>query len=365
MIYIRDAKQSTTIFQRWATKNAGGDNQLQLKYVTNSRSNNDGFTRILISKPEDLTNENYYSREFCDYLADIKDRILTHKDINQDDFGYKNQYLSMAINVSYADLYDSQDIPIVFGDLLQTWQAGPHLNVHEIYHNQGASWTRRTTGDNWAITGAMTLNGITSQSVSYDRLYDPIYLNIDLMAENCLQDKIISFPNPPSGFPYQGIGTIYFYSAKSSSPLKPRWVRGINDYIWTSSSNQIDDIDNYIPTITNMRPEFGNLQLVKFIINFNTKVYSRDWTTSIWQDHTLYYTTKDTDTMSWAIQDITNLSHFYAIPHFEQIFTRVSCDGQLNYFYVDMGSLRVNRKYQMQLKIKGRIFKVGEPFKVV
>lgn len=366
MIFIRDAEYSTTIFQRWPSKNAGGDNQLQLKYVTNSGVP-DGFTRILVSQAINNSDRNHYSQEFCDYIAQVKDRLDENYDDYEDqsDFITTNFFLNLVLNVSHADLYDSQDIPIEFADVAQPWQAGPHLNGREIYHNQGASWTRRTTNADWEYTGAMSPTAVSTSTITYNRLYEPIYLNFDLSISNSQLDKVISFPTSIDDFPYQGIGTIYFYSARSSSPLKPRWMNGINDYTWTASSNQIDDIDNYIPTIMNMRPEFGRLQLVKFIVNLNTKVYSNTWTTSIWQNHTEINTTKDTDTMSWAISDITNLNHFYAIPHFEQKYTRVSCDGQKNYFYVDMGSLRVNRKYQMQLKIKGRTFKVGEPFKVV
>lgn len=333
MIYSVPAQYTNTIYSGYVFKNAGGDQQLQLSTVQRYSGSIDA-TRCLISGCPDITK-------------------------------YQYDYVGLKIYPSRADLKTSEDIHISLLPITTVWSPG--VSLDSFAHNfpqQGSTWNRAKTGINWTISG-----GDYSQSdqlihtTSYRTIYTPIEFDVTQFVD--YQDGFILKITEQTS----QIGTLYLYSANTQTIFQPKYVAYVPDYYYTESTSSqsivvhTSQLEQYIYSVKNINYNYNNSDIVRFQLGITPKVYSRDWTSA---HH--YYTTASimldsTLSGSYAVYDISQLERLQVVPHSQ--YTRISCDGSVNYFNFDMQILEHNKYYQIQIKVGNRRFINDGVFKVV
>ncbi len=330
MIYLEKVKFANTIYSKYPFKNAGGDEQLTLKCIKDSNESN--CTRILLAP--------FQSKKYSNYDT-----------------------ISLCLYPSYANLQTSQEFYLDCYQIKITdnvmWTPGFNLDSYEfISKDEGSSWNCKTSDIRWNQPGGDFENyPFFSISCSYRNVYD--ILEIDNTSILNKYGILIKYRNENAN-----IGYIRYYSPNTTTIFYPRYKYYINDYFWTESSYSIENIQNYIVSIPNIQLQYQQQEIVRFYLKLIPKMYSRDWTSSYWKSSLIQYTLNPTMLATYCLYDVTNIEKFKVFDH-NVIYTRLSCNGQKNYFDIDMEQLPKNRFYQFQIKINNKIYPVKERFKIV
>lgn len=330
MIYSQKVEFANTIYSKYPLKNAGGDQQLTLRCISSSIGLD--ITRIIVSPPIAPKYSNYDSISLCLYP-------------------------------SYGDLQTSQEFGIEFYSITTLdevmWSPGFSLDSYKTFgRDEGSSWNYKTFGTKWGTFGGDFLpSSIGQHTSSYRNVYSELSISSSFLDNDW--GTLIKLAQETSN-----IGYIRYYSPNSNTIFYPKYIYYINDYSWTGSSNSIVDVDNYIVSIPDINLQYQQEQIERFYLRLIPQIYSRDWTTSYWSASTIEYALSSSISSTYCLYDVTNIEKFKVFDH-NSIYTRLSCNGQKNYFDIDMQQLPRNRYYQLQLKINNKVYCLGEKFKVV
>jgi len=121
--------------------------------------------------------------------------------------------------------------------------------------------------------------------------------------------------------------------------LEIKW----DDSTYTTGSLSIVISDKIITSIGNNKEEYQQDSVQKFRVNVRDQYPAR-----VFQTSSLYLNNKLLPTSSyWAIKDLD--SEEYVID-FDHTFTKISADGESNYFTVYMEGLQPERYYKVLIK---------------
>lgn len=317
MIYTIPVQYTNTIYKNYPFRNTGGNPQLQLK------SDNGNISRILISKPYNVN-----------FQYDIK---------------------ALRLYSSYGNL-KTDEFTVSMYPITAQWSGGVSLADNYI----GSSWKNRTTHNQWLqLGGDYNVQVCTQNDINYKHLYDIFEFEIPrdfdtnngFLIKHKLQDL--------------DIGTIYYYSSNTSTPLYPRYVYYIDDYqyVINQDTNLILNIDDYIIDVQNIKPSYDRRQTIKFKLRFIPKIYTKQWSSSEAELSDPITLLDSTVKATYSIYDVTQIKHLQIIQHSE--YTRINSNGNINYFTLDMSQFKANRKYKIELKINDKIIQIRDYFKVV
>lgn len=328
MIYSQRVEFANTLYSKYPLKNAGGDEQLTLKCYSSSVGVQ--INRVLLAPP--------ISPKYSDYES-----------------------LSLCLYPSYADLETSQNFDIDVHKVDTTddimWSPGFGLESYHLSNYQGSSWKNKNSSICWkTLGGDYAKTPFASVQVSNRNVYD----NLEFQIDNQINYGILLKFSQESN----NRGYIRYYSPNTNTNFYPKYVYYINDYYWSDSSHSITDVQNYIVSIPKINLEYQQNQIERFYLRLTPQVYSRDWTTSYWSASSIEYCLTSSMVATYCLYDVTNIEKFKVFDH-NAIYTRLSCDGQKNYFDIDMQQLPRNRFYQLQLKIDNKIYNIKDKFRVV
>ena len=331
MIYSIPVQYTTTIHSRYPLKNTGGDPIAQLYAISNSGVMHN--SRILLAP---YVNDERYSNI---------DKV----------------YLQCWI--AAADLSYSGGLQLQLHELQQPWDSGFSLDTYNnSVYIDGATWAYAKKDISWTVPGgAFSEDVIDSQHRTYRNIY------------NKLQFDISSHTSSDYGFVLKlqnedvNLGHAYLYSANTHTTFYPRYTACISDdsYIEPNTDSRIvqqTEIESYIYSIYDIQYSYNNDDIVRFDININPKTYSRDWTAeNLWRLTNNITVTKSLN-FSYAVYDVSQLQRIKIIDHSQ--YTKISCDGEVNYFMFDMNILQYSKYYQFELKIGNRYYLNDNIFKI-
>lgn len=323
MIYIQRVNYANTIYNRMPLINAGGDSLLCL--VNNMTSD---ISRILLAPPVP---------SIIDY-----------------------EKVQLKLQIPTTQLRSTNDIKIDLHCITRSWQPGVNRRFsNTTYAVQGSSWKMADTQTEWDNYGG-DFNPVSSSSFinKFSEREYPVTFELNQQMLDNTYGYILKTEQLD-----KNIGRIYFFSPSTHYVNYPTYRYYINDYTYTASPRQIDDINNYTVNLVNLKPQYDKQQTANLKLRFSKNVYSRDWTTSTWTANTAPYTLPDSMSAKYMLYDVTQVSTRLVIQSSQ--YTKISCDGTNSYFIFWMSSLDRNRYYQWYLDIQDNYYMVGEPFKVV
>lgn len=331
MIYQQKVEFANTLYSKYPLKNAGGDQQLTLRSISSSSGMD--ITRIILAPPS--TNSKYKN--------------------------YKN--IGLILYPSYADLQTSEEFNICFHSIYQyqgvMWSPGFSLESYDSTHKmEGSSWKYNNTQIQWEQQGGNCGDNVYTYSCSYRIVYDYIEFKTKEI-QKLASGILLKYQNQD-----KNVGYIRFYSPNTHTIFYPRYVYYVDDYSWEGSKYQITNVEDYIITIPDIKFSYAQQSIQTFFLNLTPKLYSRDWTTSIWKLKDTSYIITSSAIATYCVYDVTNIEKFKVFDH-DQTYTRISCDGQRNYFVLDMSQFPKNRFYQLQLKINNEIHPIEGKFTIV
>ncbi len=332
MIYTQKIEFANTIYSKYPLKNAGGDQKLILRDIKNINSID--VTRILLAPPSSIPKYgNYDLISLC--LYPFQANLQTSQEFFVDAFSIK----------TYDDIM---------------WIPGVSLDsMNNLIKTEGSSWIYKTSQIKWEYSGGdYILNPILEYNYSYRNIYETfqkpmesdIWIKYGILIKYAQEGK--------------NIGQIKYYSPNTQTIFYPRYKYYIKDYKWVTSSHSVLDLDKYIVTIPNIQFNYQQNNIERFYIRLFPKIYSKDWTNSYWSASSIQYSINPIIPATYCIYDTTNIQKFKVFDH-DEIYTRLSCDGQRNYFDLDMSQLLKNRFYQIQLKINNKVYPIEGNFKIV
>ena len=334
MIYNAAIPYSNTIFNFDILKNAGGDPQLLLRNRASK-----SISRILLGQPV-----------LTDFQQEYKDKIEQKK---------------IRLYVSNADLLIGKYFNMDLHPILSQWQPGIHLMATPPSHQSSldSCWIYRQSGKNWSNSGGdYDENQKFSLSRSFRTIYEPLMFDITDFSGSNGNGFLLKYEDET-----QPIGDIWIYSANTHTPLFPVEVLCIDDYeyITKSTTYQVFNTDDWRHCIVNLENEYHLSDVIKFKLKMFPKYYSRDWSNSYYQELSEPNVIAQQYKSTYAIYDITEIHQMQLIPH-DLLYTRICCDGQSNYFTIDMSQFVVGRKYKIELQIQNRIIPIqNSEFKIV
>lgn len=335
MIFSQKVEFANTLYSKYPLKNAGGDEQLTLRSFSSSRGRD--YTRIILAPPQSSNAQWKY---------------------------YNYDSMSLCLYPSFADLQYSEPFTIVMYPLISPdgpmWSSGISLDSYNSFaKDEGSSWIYRNSNVKWLKPGGDYSSDQSKDqtTVSYRTIYQKVEYSYNDLGG--YQWGLLKFDDESIN-----IGLIRYYSPNTNTIFYPRYTYYIDDYSWTASSNSVSTVEDYIVSIPKINLEYQQNQIERFYLRLTPQVYSRDWTTSYWSASSIEYCLTSSMVATYCLYDVTNIEKFKVFDH-NAIYTRLSCDGQKNYFDIDMQQLPRNRFYQLQLKIDNKIYNIKDKFRVV
>ena len=334
MIYTQKIEFANTIYSKYPLKNAGGDQKLILRDIKNINSID--VTRILLAPPSSIPKYgNYDLISLC--LYPFQANLQTSQEFFVDAFSIR-----------------------IDDDIM--WTPGVSLDsMDNLIKTEGSSWIYKTSQIRWIHSGG-DYYGTQTPENTFSFSYRNIYETFQKPIESDIWIKygiLIKYAQEK-----KNIGQIKYYSPNTQTIFYPRYKYYINDYKYITSSHSVTDLDKYIVTIPDIQFNYQQNNIERFYIRLFPKIYSKDWTNSYWSASSIQYSINPIIPATYCIYDTTNIQKFKVFDH-DEIYTRLSCDGQRNYFDLDMSQLLKNRFYQIQLKINNKVYPIEGNFKIV
>jgi hypothetical protein len=225
----------------------------------------------------------------------------------------------------------------------------------------GASYYLTPGGGNWNII-------ILSQSFDYNSNKD-INANVTTLVDEWFDQVhpnygfIVKHPQAIENNPNSYIA-LSFFSVDTHTIYPPTIEMKWDDSSYSTGSLSVIDNSNTVITLANNTDSYKyGTEKYKFRINARDKYPTRTFTTS-----SIYLTNKALpETSCWAIQDVKTED---MVVNFDDVYTKISCDGTSSYFNMYMNGLEPERYYKVLVKTTladGETFEVDNNliFKVV
>jgi hypothetical protein len=365
MIRLFYAEKDTTLYEKYPEQNTGIDQILELtKIASGSKLRGE------------IQGNTYNSRFLIDFGSEITkiQTAVTNGEIPAFDVNVPRSasaYLRLyAANAS--DLLQSYDINAY--PISESWTNGGGNYSDSPIQKYGASWYYRTSDDalDYWMTGSAdsvgqmgttetTIGGGTWLTGSSDTPYKAtqtfqnespdLRINVTGIISASIAGMI-----PNNGFIIKRptvdeisgevLGKLQFFSRESHTIYVPRLEVCWDDLNHNSSLSTITS-DVYIPYIKNIKNEYRTSEIARFRIGVRP-----DYPTKTYSTASFYKTDERLPTSSsYSIFDsVTNDVIIKDEPTYGASKTKISSDGNGNYFDLRMDSFMPERYYKIQLK---------------
>ena len=359
------AERDNTLYERFPRQNTGIDQILELtKVASGSKINglvqaNTTNTRILID----------FGSQITSIINDISSNKIPP-------IGNGANSSSVYLNIKASD---ASDLPLSYTlkafPVSESWDNG-NGNFSDIPETRiGSSWFNKSGDDGgtsavkWNTGSAASYNnlGVTETSgggtwmtgsgfeasQSFQNQSPDIRMNVTDIVQKWTTSVMTN-----NGFllkrTYEDeingniLGSIKYFGRESHTIFLPRLEVAFNDTILsgTGSYNEISS-ETYVPYIKNIKPEYKAGDKTKFRIGVRPEFPSKSYQTS-----SFYITADRLPTSSYySISDTVTDEVLIPFDETTKNATQISCDGNGNYFKIDMNTFLPERYYKISLKV--------------
>lgn len=293
------------------------------------------------------------------------------KDISRSLIKFETTPLSQSIasgevTMSSAHLVlrecESSEIPIdytIYAYIVsQSWDMGLGTRFDEIT-TDGCSWNKRTTedwlGNNFAVGTSGSFNGkggtwYTGSAASQSFSYETADLNMNVLSS---MNTWISGTLPNEGFILKhdsalennttDYGQIKFFSKETNTIYQPKIRIGWDDSSFTTGSLTELTADDINVTFKRLKTKYKRGSSPKIKVfgreKYPLKTFTNQYayTDVKYLPETTYYQIKDATTDEVIIP-------------FNDNYTKVSCNGDGNFFSINLTNFEYNRDYYIEIK---------------
>ena len=359
------AERDTTLYERFPKQNTGIDQILELtKVASGSKINglvqaNTTNTRILL--------------DFGSQITSISNDISNGK---IPPIGTSALSSSVYLNIKASE---ASDLPLSYTikafPISESWDNGNGLFSDIPETRVGSSWLNRSGDESgtsaipWTTGSAASYNnsGVTETlgggtwmtgsgyeaSQSFENQSPDIRMDVTDIVKRWVDGDItnngfIIKRNYEQEINGDILGSIKYFGRETHTVFVPRLEVAYNNanLSGTGSYSEISS-DTYVPYIKNIKPEYKVGEKIKFRLGVRPEFPPKSYATSsfyITQDRlpvTSYYSVCDSVTDEELIPfDETNKNA-----------TQISCDGNGNFFNLDLNSFMPERYYKIKLKV--------------
>ena len=335
-IYKLFPSKDTSIYSFYPTKNAGLDEILDIS-LYDSINNTAEVSRALLAFP---------NSEIIDILS-TKVGAANYK-------AYLKLYLATASEIPL-------DYTLYCHPISGSWNMGTGRTANSPEVSDGASWKYRNY---FSGSGFFVLNTEATSSYRTNIGGGTWYTGSNLVATQSFtystdKDIEIDITNAISSSYYQNgfilkhsssleFNTSSFFETKYFSVdthtiyppcLEIRW----NDFIYSTGSLSTVSTDNIVITISNNKGVFQETSVNRFRVNVRDQYPSTAFRTTL-----SYANSKALPSSSyWSIKDLDTEE---IVVDYDTSYTKLSCDGNGNYFDIYMNGLEPERYYKLLIK---------------
>ena len=359
------AERDTTLYERFPKQNTGIDQILELtKVASGSKINglvqaNTTNTRILL--------------DFGSQITSISNDISNGK---IPPIGTSALSSSVYLNIKASE---ASDLPLSYTikafPISESWDNGNGLFSDIPETRIGSSWLNRsgdesgTSAVSWNTGSAASYNnlGVTERlgggtwmtgsgyeaSQSFENQSPDIRMDVTDIVKRWIDGDITN-----NGFivkrTYEQeingdiLGSIKYFGRETHTVFVPRLEVAYNNtnLSGTGSYSEISS-DTYIPYIKNIKPEYNVGEKVKFRLGVRPEFPPKSYATSS------FYVTKDRlpVTSYYSICDSVTNEELIPFDETNKNATQISCDGNGNFFNLDLNSFMPERYYKIKLKV--------------
>jgi hypothetical protein len=320
---------------------------------------------IYLQQPTQNTGRDEILEVSKTYYGNLKD--VAHSLIKFETSNLSTLISSGEVTMSSAELIlrecESSEIPLDYTlyayPVSQSWDMGIGTRFDDI-STDGVSWNKRTTTDNWLVggftigtTGSFNGKGgvwytgsLITQSFSYessDILMDVLepmnsWLSGSIPNEGWILKHSSAVENDTDDY-----GQLKFFSKETNTIYQPKVRIGWDDSSFVTGSLTALTSDDIHVTFKRLKtrykigskPEIRVFGREKYPLKTYTNSYG--YTDVKYLPSTTYYQIKDviTDEVIVPFSD----------------YTKVSCDGNGNYFKLNLSNWEYNRDYYIEIKV--------------
>ncbi len=315
MYYFQPAIKDTTLYLQQPTQNTGLDEILEIS-------------------------KTYYGDS-----KDISHPLLKFDLISLSSLPHE-ELLSVDLILKEAESTEiGTDLKVVLNPVASPWDMGIGTKFDDI-STDGSTWNKRTNDYDWIVSGGDIVTGYeTSQTLEY--LGSDLEIDMSGIFAAWVQDTIenhgimLSFTSSmeSNGTDY---GVLQYFSKESNTIYQPKLRIGWDDVIWSQGNN--------IPlTTTDIRIGFKRLKSV-YKLNTISRISVSAKEMYPLKTYTNQYTGDDLtilpQTTFYQIKD--SLTHEIIIPFSNS--SKMSCDGNGNFFDLNFSNWEVGRDYYIEIK---------------
>lgn len=359
------AERDTTLYERFPKQNTGIDQILELtKVASGSKINgivqaNTTNTRILL--------------DFGLQITSIGNDISNGK---IPPIGTSALSSSVYLNIKASE---ASDLPLSYTikafPISESWDNGNGLFSDIPETRVGSSWLNRSGDESgtsavpWNTGSAASYNnlGVTETlgggtwmtgsgyeaSQSFENQSPDIRMDVTDIVKRWIDGDItnngfIVKRNYEQEINGDILGSIKYFGRETHTVFVPRLEVAYNNanLSGTGSYSEISS-DTYVPYIKNIKPEYKVGEKVKFRLGVRPEFPSKSYATSS------FYVTKDRlpVTSYYSICDSVTDEELIPFDETNKNATQISCDGNGNFFNLDLNSFMPERYYKIKLKV--------------
>ena len=359
------AERDTTLYERFPKQNTGIDQILELtKVASGSKINgivqaNTTNTRILL--------------DFGSQITSIGNDISNGK---IPPIGTSALSSSVYLNIKASE---ASDLPLSYTikafPISESWDNGNGLFSDIPETRVGSSWLNRSGDESgtsavpWNTGSAASYNnsGVTETlgggtwmtgsgyeaSQSFENQSPDIRMDVTDIVKRWIDGDItnngfIVKRNYEQEINGDILGSIKYFGRETHTVFVPRLEVAYSnaDLSGTGSYSEISS-DTYVPYIKNIKPEYKVGEKVKFRLGVRPEFPPKSYATSS------FYVTKDRlpVTSYYSICDSVTDEELIPFDETNKNATQISCDGNGNFFNLDLNSFMPERYYKIKLKV--------------
>lgn len=284
--------------------------------------------------------------------------ILGYKDVSRGLIQFNTTDISSSIasgevTMSNAELVlkecEAEEVPtnytVYMYQVSQSWDMGIGTKFDDI-STQGVTWENATTNVQWSTTGSDYItSSVVSQSVeylAYDLTFDvstPLNSWISGSVPNYGWVVKFSDSNELDTIDY---GKLQFFGKETNTIYQPKIRIGWDDSTFVTGSLLEQTSEDIKVTFRGMKSKYkeGSTPLIRIFARekFPLKTYTSQYSYNdiLYLPSTTYYQVKDV------------ITHEVIIPFSN--YTKVSCDGNGNYFRLNLKNWETNRDYYIEIQ---------------
>jgi len=255
-----------------------------------------------------------------------------------------------------------EDYSLVVNPISQSWDSGVGKFLFEPYDKNGCTWIQRTNEDEWT-TSSFSLNTTSSFNISNPGggswYYN--YEGSQSFGLNNVKDTNINVTDIIKAFASGNIDnngvmvrmkdientlstSLKYFSKDTHTIYPPQLEIKWDDSSYITGSFGVLGNENTVVTLGNNIGTYDKDTVYRFIVRGRETYPSRNFVTQS------VYVSRDKllpSSSFWAIKDM--LSGEFVID-FDDNYTKISCDGNSNYFFIYMNGLQPERLYAVIIK---------------